>query len=1177
MSSYLGSATLWLALFAAFAELSFGGIRILSVEPTVLFPQGAPLRQIAIVSLLNDGDDTISCDLSAAVRAGEVGPKLGVQAVPGVSRHRVLVPDISAAAEVEFAVTAKGQTLAQRNESWQPQRKWKVFVVKSSHEDLGYEEYIFKKQHDIAEFIDLAGGLAGPQENMSDVERKGDARFHYTLETLLFQRNYIEERGQIAWRKLVDEQLKTGRMHLMGAPSGVHSHWMDYEQLARMTYPARREVKDRYGLDLKTFMIVDNPSLSWSGAQAVADAGFKYVARWGQGWRTGANNNYKTTKLPALFWWKAPDQEHQVLFGWRSHYGLSFWYGQTGGGYQNLIDMASEHVSKQLEKIQSGVELGPYPYDAVVNPEYVDHDTPRFDSRVLPAWKQQYAYPEIRIAGPTQFFEYIESKYGRELPVLSGDLNNFSADYATIDPESQDWKRRASRMLPFAESLGTIASLVNPKYLLSPAMVDRTYTRFFDYDEHCWPTLPPASEVQLFNAAWVKKEEAKRGLDATVGALREAVGEMGRNIATGAEPTVAIFNPLAHSRTGLVELDGSVPGLVDAVTGKAMSVQVRNGKTTFVASDVPALGYKLFLIRKAAAGSSSLGKTGSSISNEFYEVRFDPITGSVSSIVEKASGRELLDKKAPYQANQMIYVHKDTRESKAGFMHVPARAKRQESTVGPVSAEFKVWIDDDKTGAAILQTVTLYAGLKRIDFVNQLEHAKALYTDQHEERYRDNIFYAYPLQVDGGQFRVEYPGGVVRPHADQLRWGSHDYLYANRWVDVSNASHGITMAPWNAATFHLGEIRYNEFSIDYKPSSSHLYSYAWSNRMAGLLTLGPDDLNATLGYSLTSHDGDWNSGATTQFGWEVASPLHALRLPERQSGLWREAQKSFLGIEPRNVQMTVLKNSEQPGRGLILRLVETDGQQADFELDLKALGASQAYLCDLVENDKQELSVVNGRARMSLRPYSFATIRLEAKGEVPAKVTVQAAAVADDAIRLSWSGPAAAAYNVFRSVDPNDPPTPQTLVARASGTSFVDRGLHYKTRYYYQVAPIGAGNRQGSVAKADAETSGRNLAPPMPVDELGVIRRAKDKLMIYWRSNTEADVARYYLYRGETADFSLNGRKPLAVIEPAQYFLQLYIDTGLDAKHSYFYKVVAEDFAGNRQTQSPVATAVTPK
>jgi len=936
-------------------------------------------------------------------------------------------------------------------------------------------------------------------------------------------------------------------MYLMGAPSGVHSHWMDYEELARMTYPGRRDARDRFGLDLKTFMIVDNPSLSWSGAQAVAEAGFKYVARWGQGWRSGGNNDYAHTKVPALFWWQAPDGYHRVLFGWRSHYGLSFWYGQTGGGYGNLIDLAADSVSTQLKRIEDGSTLGPYPYDALVNPEYVDHDIPRFDSRVLPVWNEKYAYPEIHIASPDQFFEYIVQHYGTELPVLSGDLNNFSADYATIDPESQGFKRDAARMLPAAEGLAALASTLNPAYLLSPSFVDRTYTRMFDFDEHSWPTLPRASDVQLFNAAWVKKAEARRVLDASEKALAQASAEFAKNIRSGPNETVAVFNSLTHARTEIVRTQGNFTALTDLTTGRRIACQkMSDGDVVFLAVDVPAYGYKLYRIERDSAAAPTdptftkppAFEVGSdSIANEFYSVRFDTTTGAVRGILDKSTGRELIDAQAPYLANQMIYVHKNQRESKEGFTHSPAKARKMQGTQGPVAAEFTVWID------------------------------------------KENIYYAFPFAVAGGQPRVEYPGGVVRPYTDQLRWGSHDFLYANRWVDVSNSDHGVTLVPWNAATFDFGEIRYNQFSIDYKPDEPWLFSHAWSNRMAGLLTLNGDDCNATLGYSMTSHAGDWNSGDTTRFAWSNASPLSVIPLRPNASGSLSGASRSFLSVDQPNVQLTVLKNSQQPGRGWVARFVETHGKKTEFIVDASGLQVDHAQLCDLVENDREALPLEARKIRVSVLPFGHATIRMQ-RGSAPGVISrLTAKVTGDDSVSLAWSAPpgAAPAYNIYRSDDPDAPPTAHTLVARTAAPSFADHGLHIKTHYYYRVAAVSAANLQGETSsRVDAIPDGRNVTPPAPVDELGVVRRAKDTLMLYWRSNTEPDVARYRVYRGLTADFNIQGLEPLVTLEPAPYFLQMFVDRGLEPRTTYFYKVFAEDWAGNRQSVSPVASGATP-
>ena len=91
-----------------------------------------------------------------------------------------------------------------------------------------------------------------------------------------------------------------------------------------------------------------------------------------------------------------------------------------------------------------------------------------------------------------------------------------------------------------------------------------------------------------------------------------------------------------------------------------------------------------------------------------------------------------------------------------------------------------------------------------------------------------------------------------------------------------------------------------------------------------------------------------------------------------------------------------------------------------------------------------------------------------------------------------------------------------------------------------------------------------------------VVRRAKDRLIVYWLTSPEPDVARYHIYRGQEKNFSITGKSPLVTLASVRFFLQTFADNGLEPGRTYYYKVVAEDWAGNRQTASPVAEATTP-
>jgi alpha-mannosidase len=1174
-------ARLLVALLSVTGFASAANIRIVGLQPTVLFPNRDPICQVGWLEVENDTQQPIPCDALVKVD-GRSGSAQRLTLPPGVSRQDILVPDRDQAAEIEIELRTGSDTEGTIRQRWEPQRKWKVFVVKSSHEDIGYENYLWVKQKEIADYIDYGRRLSVTGPLPAEEGARTPGGYHYWLETMLFPRYYEAERGEIALRELINTEVKPGLLPLGAAPNGAHTHWMDYEELARFMYPARRDYRDRFGIDLDTFAIVDNPSMSWSTCQAMASAGYRYAVRFGQPFRTNGNNDYRTTKLPAVFWWEAPDGHSRILYTWRNHYGINFWFGQTAGGYTDLTGLAANNVQSELAAVQSGDKLGPYAFDALLIPSYQDHEIPSWDNRALRHWQEVYRYPEIKIANPRDFMVYIEKNYGAQLPVLRGDLNNFSADYATIDPQGQEWKRRAARLVPLAEGVGVMAGLSDTSFALLPTAVEGAYSHMFDFDEHSWPTSPPMREVHQFNAQWGKHLEGGRALADAEELFHQSADALVAQIATGNARTLVVMNPLGHPRTDIVQVKEPIAGLVDPESGDMVPVQQgADGQSVFLARNVPAFGYKAYRFADSSpAAASALRTDRAALENEYYTVTFDPASGAVKSIIDRTLKRELVDPQAPYEFNQLVWVSKNSREGKAGTNYAPRTGATLTATRGPVFAEMTAAFHDVKLGdAEIRQTIRLYAGLRRIEVRNELRHVGALHSNRSADRYRNNIFFAFPIAVDHFTPRVEYAGGVVRPYDDQLRWGSHDFLAANRWVDVSNPAFGVTMAPINAPIVNFGAIRYNEFSIDYKPTSSALYSYAWSNRMDGLLALDADDMNANFAYVFTTHEGDWNSGATTGFGWAVGSPMETRIAAAGQTGPLPEKSCSFLSISAANVQATVVKETERPGNGWIVRLVETDGKAAETFLDVGRFPVDHAALCDLVENDLSPLEVRDGKVKVALPAFGFATVRLFHAAGAQTAPNPAMDTVTDDIAHLVWPAVGGArGYNVFRSVDPEAPATAHTFVGRTVKPQFRDAALNLDTLYYYRVAAFGTGNQEGSASPpVPVRTTLINKAPPQPVTQLGVVRLAHDRLMICWHKSPESDVARYLVYRSDHPGFSPVQTAPCAEVKPSGYYLEHFTDTQLKGGSTYYYQVVAEDWAGNRQNASATAAGTTPK
>jgi chitodextrinase len=259
--------------------------------------------------------------------------------------------------------------------------------------------------------------------------------------------------------------------------------------------------------------------------------------------------------------------------------------------------------------------------------------------------------------------------------------------------------------------------------------------------------------------------------------------------------------------------------------------------------------------------------------------------------------------------------------------------------------------------------------------------------------------------------------------------------------------------------------------------------------------------------------------------------------------------------------------------------VETEGKDTPVTLTVQGFPVGAAVRCNLVEDDAEALPAKDHEVKVTVPRFSMATLRLVPQEPAPVEIIKpQAEPLSDQSIRVKWaaSGKGSFAYNVFRSTDPREPPTVHTLIGRVTGTDYTDEGLSLDTTYYYQVAPVSRYNRQGPVSPVvSARTSRANISPPTIVRGLGVVRRSTDLLIVYWRKNPEPDVRRYHLYRSLDGVFDM-ASAPLATVEATPQFLQIFRDESVTPSTQYFYRVIAEDSAGNRQTEAPIASARTP-
>jgi hypothetical protein len=213
-----------------------------------------------------------------------------------------------------------------------------------------------------------------------------------------------------------------------------------------------------------------------------------------------------------------------------------------------------------------------------------------------------------------------------------------------------------------------------------------------------------------------------------------------------------VFNGLSWARTDLVrvrvrppfaapglalvdERGGPVPLLAEGVrTGRGGGIT--EATLVFLARDIPATGYRTYLLRPAATpvgGWSEATAAGAraGISNEHYEVTVDPGRGGcVSSLRDRAAAREVL---APGRLGNEVLRYAEYPQHPRygeGPWHLmptgPPRASTSDRPAEEVRVEVsplgrRIVVRAGLDGVTCTQYLTLWTGLRRLDCVTEVD------------------------------------------------------------------------------------------------------------------------------------------------------------------------------------------------------------------------------------------------------------------------------------------------------------------------------------------------------------------------------------------------------------------------------------------------------------------------
>ena len=1020
---------------------------------------------------------SVTCHLFLTVKekgntnASVIVNKMPVAIIGGIGETDILLPLQNSSFEAEWILSDKqGNIITSVIFEWTLPRKWNLYIMTSSHTDIGLHNSQYIQRHNTLRFIDEAAKLCDETETNDEINR-----YKYMIEGTWFFNNYGMDKGDAAAERIVKNYINKGKMGMCATVAGNHIQTYGTEELCRSAYEKRR-LSDKWNVKSKTMAMVDNNGLPWSMVPVYADAGYENIIflpnHWNPLWTTvfkgdftkhryiwypsaaggGARADFRLeSNLPMVFNWE--NKYGKKLTVWcASHYcdGFGFYCMPSRHPFPNtdmnlIIADLEEKVWKNFKLIEER-----YPFDIWFTSSYYDDMEPNnYLLTQIEAWNKKWQWPKVQLLGdPDNIFEQLRDRFSNDIPTLSGDITGGWYQHPLTVTDFMSDKFEADRQLPTAEKWATIAALIDTNYTYPAEDFRRAWDYLLFNDEHSYGTSSYGGrrvhETWMQHRDWVEKAYETAENEKTL-ALNTIASQIHAK-----EPSVAVFNATALAREEYLETEDK----------------------RYAKVKVPPFGYTLIPESAFVCNNliEELPNDSPIIENNFYKLTFSE-NGSVSSVYDKELRRDILYTDDKYGAGEIIYT-KDNHKS----FSVPEKAQYKViNSDNYIKVISKTHIT--ALGAEIKNTLILYKSEKRIDITNEIYHAKDMIND---DRYYRYLYTAFPFKVNNSKRLCHLQGTVMEYAKDVTGHGTDVYMAANEWCCAENDDFGVALMMKDTHIVEFDHIHPDKTDFGDAGEGSQIFVYVANDWLQRHIP-GGSYLNFCLRYSITSYKNNYKDAKIPEKAERFMNPLDLIRIPA-QTGKLKAAEYSFLKL-PENMRFVCLKRADD-GNGMIARFCgEKSVNNFDFGIP-------------------SELSTIDERECKETTQTEFITYRL-GKNNVAIKERVKIPAAIEKGtpapIGTVYTGlitkPRAAAgensgqlyllwganneddfshYKLYRSERQGFVPDESTFIADILPEEYVvaryeDLNLKKHTAYYYRVCAV---NKQGICGKMSDEFCG---------------------------------------------------------------------------------------------------------
>lgn len=262
-----------------------------------------------------------------------------------------------------------------------------------------------------------------------------------------------------------------------------------------------------------------------------------------------------------------------------------------------------------------------------------------------------------------------------------------------------------------------------------------------------------------------------------------------------------------------------------------------------------------------------------------------------------------------------------------------------------------------------------------------------------QEIHPESTYLSFPFALDDPQAHVDVGNQAMRPGIDQLDGSCHDYYVAQRWVDLSEEDHGMTVSCPINPMVQFGDFSFGDNASDFSLGNGHFLGWITNNYWETNWPANqPGYVHAR--YHLTPHDA-FDETETHRAGREAEhwQPLVQTLAEETASDAGFPTSGSLLNLPAPPVTVVQLKpdgteHSLYPFVESDVDAETTDGamqlviQNSTDEPTIATIGSgvlsiTEAESLDLLGGDgNTELSVEDDSVSIDLGPRELSRLRL---------------------------------------------------------------------------------------------------------------------------------------------------------------------------------------------------------